>query len=362
MKNGISVYPGLDNTLEENLTLIEKAAKCGIHRLFTSLHIPETNVPAMKQELSEILRCARDNDMEVISDISPATRELLGIDDLKPSTFRLLGISTLRLDYGFGLEEIAEFSRNTQGIRIQLNASTITEQILSALVEYEADFQQIDALHNFYPRRGTGISRNFLLAKNSLLHALGIPVGAFVASAGRARSPLQDGLPTLEDHRQLNASDAARQLAAFGVDSVFIGDSLPTDQEISDLGKLTNDKIVLKTKLLTNDATSIALLKNDFHARADEARDCIRAAESRTLLRATDNATIKAQPCDIEPLRGTVTLDNEGYQRYMGELQILKTAQPLDTRTNVVARIVKQDLPLLDFIQPGQKFSFQFVN
>lgn len=360
MENGISVYPGLDNTLEENLTLIEQAAKHGIHRLFTSLHIPETNVAAMKQELAEILRCARENDMEVISDISPATRELLGIEDLKPSTFRLLGISTLRLDYGFGLEEIADMSNNTQGIRIQLNASTITEQILSALVEYEANFHQIDALHNFYPRRGTGLSRNFLLTKNSLLHALGIKVGAFVASAGRARSPLKDGLPTLEDHRHLHADDAARQLAAFGIDSVFIGDSLPTDAEIAALGKLSNDKIVLKAKLLTNDATSIDLLTHEFHARADEARDCIRAAESRTILKAM-GGRIKPQLCAGDSCRGMITLDNEGYQRYMGELQIIKNPQPMDTRTNVVARLVPEDLPLLDFLRPGQKFSFQFV-
>ena len=38
MENGISVYPGLDNTLEENLALIEYAHQCGIRRIFTSLH------------------------------------------------------------------------------------------------------------------------------------------------------------------------------------------------------------------------------------------------------------------------------------------------------------------------------------
>ena len=37
MENGISIYPGLDNTLEENLALIQKAHDCGLTRLFTSL-------------------------------------------------------------------------------------------------------------------------------------------------------------------------------------------------------------------------------------------------------------------------------------------------------------------------------------
>ena len=106
MDNGISIYPGLDNTLEENIDLIERAHHCGFRRVFTSLHIPETNYDALKSELSELLRTARRCDMEVISDISPATMELLGIREFSPSAFRMLGITTLRLDYGFGLDAL----------------------------------------------------------------------------------------------------------------------------------------------------------------------------------------------------------------------------------------------------------------
>ena len=133
MENGISIYPGLDNTLAQNLQLIQQAAACGIRRLFTSLHIPETAPGRLKKELAQILKAARRCDMEIISDISPATMELLGIREFSPSAFRMLGITTLRLDYGFGLEEITALSRNRQGIRIQLNASTITGKILSVL-------------------------------------------------------------------------------------------------------------------------------------------------------------------------------------------------------------------------------------
>ena len=49
MENGISLYPGLDNTPDENLALLERAAQAGIRRVFTSLHIPETYVAALKQ-------------------------------------------------------------------------------------------------------------------------------------------------------------------------------------------------------------------------------------------------------------------------------------------------------------------------
>ena len=43
MENGISLYPGLDNTLAENIALLKDAHDAGIKRIFTSLHIPETD-------------------------------------------------------------------------------------------------------------------------------------------------------------------------------------------------------------------------------------------------------------------------------------------------------------------------------
>ena len=51
MSFGISVYPGLDNTPEENDALIRRAASLGFTRLFTSLHIPEHDKAAFADEL-----------------------------------------------------------------------------------------------------------------------------------------------------------------------------------------------------------------------------------------------------------------------------------------------------------------------
>ena len=107
MLNGISIYPGLDNTLEENLDLIRKASRFGIKRIFTSLHIPETNRQALKRELMVLLEAARHEKMEIISDISPVTLEMLGLQDFRLSAFRMFGIGTLRFDYGYRAEEIA---------------------------------------------------------------------------------------------------------------------------------------------------------------------------------------------------------------------------------------------------------------
>ncbi|MBR1695549.1 MAG: DUF871 family protein, partial [Selenomonas sp.] len=189
MENGISLYPGLDNTLTENLQLLEQAARCGIRRVFTSLHIPETDVAVLKKELATLLEAARKYGMEIISDVSPLTLSMHDMPNFYMSTLQQLGITTLRIDYAYEAAQIAEFSHNELGIRLQLNASTITEKILSELQAAGVDFSHLDALHNFYPRRGTGLSEAALCRKNALLKQYGIKVGAFVPSQGKQRGP-----------------------------------------------------------------------------------------------------------------------------------------------------------------------------
>ena len=58
---------------------------------------------------------------------------------------------------------------------------------------------------------------------------------------------------------------------------------------------------------------------------------------------------------------GAITIDNEGYGRYMGELQIIRMPQPADPRTNVAAMVDESECNLLQYITPGRKFSFRFA-
>ena len=353
MENGISLYPGLDNTLAENLQLLETAAACGIRRVFTSLHIPETDTAVLKKELATLLQAAREHDMEIISDISPRTLEMLDMPEFSLEAFQKLGITTLRLDYGYEAGQIAELSHNTLGIRLQLNASTITEEILADLQAAGTDFSHIDALHNFYPRRGTGLSESALCKKNALLKQAGIKVGAFVPSHGKQRGPLFEGLPTLEAHRLWQTDRAARHMAALGVDSVFLSDSLPLTSELQVLGRLHADEVAVEATFLTEDAVQRELLQHTFTAREDEARDAIRAQESRGLL----HGTVEPEN-NKERRRGAITIDNKDYLRYMGELQIIKKSQPPDKRVNVVGRVAECELFMLKYITPGRRFSF----
>lgn len=358
MSLGFSVYFGLDNTMEENINLLINAKKLGFTRIFTSLHIPEANYNRLKKEVKEFFQLAKEKKMDIISDISPNTFKFLELENMDLKGLMTLGVKTIRIDFGYTEDEIAKMSKNSYGIKIQLNASTVTKEFFDKLDKYEADYKNIDALHNFYPRRGTGISEECMIEKNKLLNERGIKASAFVQSNNRKRSPLMDGLPTLEAHRDLEVREAANHLFALGNESVFIGDSLPSLEELRDLSNLKEDAVELDIELKVKDKVIIKLLNKVYSSRTDEARDAIRAAESRLIL----GGDIISPLNTIDKNYGDVTIDNVDYQRYMGELQILKVRQKADKRTNVVASILHNRLYLLKYIKSGKKFYFNIIN
>lgn len=372
MEKGISIYPGLDNTQEENLELVRSAARLGITRIFTSLQIPETDRDSFTSQLQELLQLADKLGMDVISDVSPASLSLLGIDEFSLPRLYQKGLRTLRLDDGFTAAQIAKLSQNGMGISLQLNASVLNEDTLEELQQQCCCLDRLEALHNFFPRENTGLSEAFTLAKTRLLQSHGIKTGAFVPSFARPRSPLKAGLPTLELHRETSFSFAIRHLAAMGMDCIFIADSLPTGQELSALAELDGASIALQPEWLP-DLTPLEkeLCRNVFTARPDEARDVLRTGESRhltaELLKKQQNAAGQpASTAAIAPRQepalprpaGTITLDNQLYQRYQGELQITKTDLPPDRRINVLGQLPALEQRLLKYITPGQKFRF----
>ena len=358
MNLGFSVYFGLDNNREENIKLLKDAQSFGFKRIFTSLHIPEANYEILKREVKEFFKIAKEYEMDIISDISPNTFKFLGLENMDLKGLSEFGVKTIRIDFGYTEEEISNMSKNNYGIKIQLNASTITEEFFNNLDKYNPNYNNVDALHNFYPRIGTGISEECMIKKNKILEDRGIKIGAFVQSNNRKRSPLRDGLPTLEDHRGMEVREACNHLFALGNDSVFIGDSLPSNEELKEISILKSDAIELDIKLKSKNEAVLRLLKEVYTARVDEARDAIRAAESRLILNED-----KIEPENtVKKLRGDITIDNINYMRYMGELQIIKNSQREDHRTNVVASVLQNKLYLLKYIIGGKKFYFNIID
>ena len=348
MKNGISIYAGLDYDAEENLSLIENAAALGFKRLFTSAQIPETSDAEIFQEdFADILTTASLNGFEIILDVNAENFSQYNIDGI-----------TLRLDDGFTAQQVVDISRTG---KIQLNASTVTEKFLDYLYDHNATFENISALHNFYPHPWTGLDTYFFDNQNRLLHDLGIEVGAFVPSKdGKRRLPLREGLPTLEDCRNFSTDLSARFLAALGVDFIIIGDGQPTQDELQAVAAVQSDEIIFHAQLLSNDLTTAEILSNEFTRRPDVAKSVIRAIEGRQYLKEV-GGRIPAEDFPIKRTFGDVTIDNENFGRYAGEVQIIQDVLPADGRVNIAARILDEEIFLTGYLKPRQKFSFKFV-
>lgn len=359
MKTGISLYPGLHGTAEEHVELLEKAADAGIGRVFTSLHIPETDTAALRRELRALLQTARRRGLDVVADISPKTAAILGIDSLQPQQLLELGITTARLDYGFDVRKTALFSRV---LSVQLNASTVQPEYIDALRDAGADFSRIDCLHNFYPRPHTGLSEAFFTAQTARLQQVGLSVGAFIPSQHGRRGPLFEGLPTLEDHRCLDVSLTARHLAALGVQSVFIGDAQPSDAELEALaaaGREEKGVVVLKTRLCSREPWVRDFLSYTFTSRLDPSRDMIRTQESRSH---ASGSIVRDEACPRRGLRrGDVTIDTDMYLRYRGEAAIMTADAEEDDKTMIAAQILPEERFLLKYITPGRRFRLEFV-
>lgn len=351
MQKGISVYAGLGYTVQENIELIKFASSLGMTYLFTSAQIPEAaESDHFWDDLLTILTTAADKDnfnYEIILDVSSEDSPIFDLEVVTP-----------RLDDGFAAPRIAQLSQTR---KIQLNASTVTEDLLTELKNLDANFDNMTALHNFYPRPYTGLDSYFFIHQNKILHNFGIAAGAFIPTLdGKRRPPLGEGLTTLEDCRNFSADLSARYLAALGTDFIIIGDGMPTFDECTAISKVEGDEVILTAQMLTDDEITKELLSKSFTRRPDVAKSVIRAVEGRQFLKSL-GAQIKPDDSPKARSFGDITVDNSNFGRYEGEVQIIDDELPADSRVNVAAHILDEEFFLTKYINPRQKFSFKLI-
>ncbi|MCM3117228.1 MupG family TIM beta-alpha barrel fold protein [Neobacillus sp. MER 74] len=326
---GISFY--LNDPLAEER--IRFAGKMGVRRAFTSLHIPEESGD-LAGRACELLEAAKEAGIEVYADVSARTPAHLGLDSL--FSLKSLGVIGLRLDDFFANETILSLAKE---FKLALNASILFEEDVRALLEGGLEASQLLAWHNFYPRRETGLSDSFFQEQNELFRKYGIPVSAYIPGDGEKRGSLYEGLPTLEDHREVDPYRAALELFRAGVEDVYIGDpevSVDLLQKLNDFD--CHHRVSIRVE---------GFQEGEFRLRPDFSRDVLRLMDTRS------SESVAARNTVERPL-GTITRDNDHYGRYRGEVQITLHDLPADERVNVVGRVVEEDLPLLSLLRPGQ--------
>lgn len=341
---GISVYAGMEMNIDEIVDYIKKANKMGINLLFTSAHIPEVK-ENFGEDFKTILNLCSELDITTVVDISKEYMKKLDMSEYK--------IDYIRLDYGFTLEEAALMTKQCN-FGISVNATTFNKEQIDKFITYGGDISDIIACHNFYPRKGTGISEELLIEKNKLFESYGIKTMAFIPSIFKRRGPVHEGLPTLEKHRDLNPIVSAQHLLKLGINFVVVGDSMASIKNLEGLSSIKKDITLLPIKLSENlTEVELNLLKHVHINRADPGEYAVRSQESRVIKEG------KIFPCNnrFSRKKYSITLDNEMYKRYEGELQILKKDLPIDSRVNTVAD-GNEGAILIDLLKPEEKFKF----
>jgi hypothetical protein len=297
------------------------------------------------QRAEEICRTLADSGFRIIADVSRKTLAQFGCTDLI-GLAKHLRLWALRIDYGFSREEIAGFARQ---MPIVLNASTVTAEDAAYIAERG---REVFAMHNFYPRPETGLDEDYLLETTRAIHAAGVKVMAFIPGDALLRGPVYEGLPTLEAHRNTLPSAAFADLALrYGMDEIFLADPGLSEREEERIRCFCRDHVISIPARLNTEHE--ALYDRVFTCRADSPKRLIRFLESREY--SCKGETVEPSNC-VARNYGAVTIDNENYGRYTGEIQLIRSYLKADDRVNVIGQVPEEAWLLLDCVKGGQKF------
>ena len=355
-KLGISIYPER-STFKKDKAYLDLAHKYGFKRVFTSLLQIEDDKEKVLADFSKVVEYANQLGMEVMVDINPALFEQLGIsyDDL--SFFHKMGAYGIRLDIGFTGAEEAKMTRNPYGRKIEIYMSSGTRYV-DNIMSYSPNTNNLLGSHNFYPHRYSGLSYDHFVYCSEKFRNYNLNTMAFVNSqtADFGPWPTQDGLCSLEDHRNLEISTQVKHLMLTAlIDDISIGNAYASEEELKAMAEAFNaDYPTLKVDVeedITEDER-ICLFDNLHSYRGDRSEYILRSTMTRIYYK--DKPFPPHNTRDMS--RGDVLIDNVGYDQYKGETQIALKEMKNDGRVNVVGRISEDELFLLDFLKPWSSF------
>ncbi|QFF98072.1 DUF871 domain-containing protein [Psychrobacillus glaciei] len=355
---GISIYPQ-HSTMEEMKEYIQLAYDNGFDRIFTCLLSIKNDLE--RKKLQEINQFAQQLGCEITADIAPEVFEALSL------TFRDIGyfkehycLDALRLDMGFTGQEEAFMSLDASNMKVELNISNGTKYVENIL-SYQPNRENIIGCHNFYPREYTGLSRPHFLKASKLFKDNQLHTAAMISSQHAKFGPWEltlNGLPTLEEHRHLPIAVQAKDLWHTGlIDDLIIGNMYASEDELKALGSLNRHKLELAvvTSLQMNELEERVMFDEPHFNRGDVSAYVIRSTQSRVKYKKN---SFPAHDTN-EIVAGDVTIDNDLDIRYKGELQVARKSMPNAGCTNVVGKVISEELFLLDHIKPWESFSFR---
>lgn len=356
---GISIYEE-KSTEKEIYEYIDKAKECGFSRIFSCLLSVQDTKENIIKKFKGINTYAKNKGFEVIVDVSPRIFDELEISYKDLSFFKEIEADGLRLDMGFtGLEE-SLMTFNKEGLKIEINMSNNTSYI-DTIMDYMPNKDNLIACHNFYPHRYSGLNFDHFVKCTERFNKYGLRTAAFITSQNKDSFgpwPVTDGLPTLEIHRNMSIEVQAKHLIAIGnIDDIIISNCYPTEEELLKLKNMRKDMVTFEV-ILDDNVPEIEkkILFEELHFnRGDFSDNLIRSTASRVKYKGHDFKIFNPKE-DIK--KGDIIIESSEYGHYAGELQIARSDMKNSGKSNVVGRIRDEEIFLLDYIKPWQKFTF----
>lgn len=345
--SGFSVYLGE----EADWSYIQSMIHLGYDTLFTSLQIPEESDEVKLQYFKELLHQLQDAPVTLIIDANPS---LLNHTFYQLLSFYSNGNVVIRIDHSTSIDVINQLTH--AGLSCCLNASTLTEALLTQLKQQVTYFHKIVYCHNYYPRPDTGLSHSFVQAQNALIRHFNPEaiIYGFISGTKR-RGPLYKGLPTLEDTRDAHPVYSAQMLIDTGVNHVIVGDIQLQRKYAQQLIQAVAERhFTLRCKVASTDSQVQALLQMTHQVRMDTPEAVIRSHNARQCIEQSIPPTQTTTRT-----RGMITVDNERNGRYQGELQLIKQPLPAHPNVNCIGEMIEEDIALLDCLSGNDTFSFE---
>lgn len=367
MKNtflGISVYPE-QQPVDEIIEYIKLAKKYSFSRLFTSLlQVTEENKEEALGKMKKVCQFAKELDFDVILDVSPRIFNVLGISLPDVSLFEELGATTIRLDNhydGYTEKKISQQSN----LNLEVNMSSL-KSLGSMLDELQVDKTRVVASHNFYPQRLTGLSWEYFEENTKHYKDLGFRTSAFVTSQSEKATwgpwPINEGLCTLEEHRDLPLVTQAKHLLFSGlVDDIIIGNAYASEEELKALSEIDPNSIELQVELkkeLNEVERKILVDYNQHFRRGDINEYVIRSTMTRVIYKENDIPQF-TENLNTKQSLGEIYIGNNEFKNYKGELHLIINDMPRDEKKNFVAEVINEEKFLIKYINSWKSFKLK---
>lgn len=364
MHQCISVYPNSNSSMNQLNEYLELAKRYGIEEVFTSIHLPEYSMEDQLAYLEQVSEAAKRLDMELTADIGGPFISMALDNPAILERLKKVNLDFLRLDYGYNENQLTVLYESLHIKGFVINASMVNEDELKRHLHFFKELDEnifIRACHNFYVREESGLDIDFALNQTKLFESFNIPVYFCVPCHDHPRGPLHLGLPTLEYHRYQDMDMILMDLMhTFHAQGILYSDEWMSEKQFKLIQKTLIEKVidipVFLNQNLTEIEKRIILKKHIF--RYDSNASFLRSRSSREM--AEYAAKIFPANC-IERHKGDITIDNERYLRYSGELQVVCSDAKQDQRVNVSAHLrTADDLQKLSFFRFG--YAYQFID